>query len=124
MRSDRNFNEKKEGKVKIPEAATETVTQFVRILYGLDLDENVSLDVIKELIMIGGVYDASVQEVAGKHIKKHLNKENVFELLKFCKEREASMAFKICLQMIVNKPKMAYSRDLPKIARQQCGIMD
>ena len=23
-----------------------------------------------------------------------------------------------------NKPKMAYSRDLPKIARQQCGIMD
>ena len=24
----------------------------------------------------------------------------------------------------VNKPKMAYSRDLPKMARQQCGIMD
>ena len=23
-----------------------------------------------------------------------------------------------------NKPKMAYSRDLPKMARQQCGIMD
>ena len=24
----------------------------------------------------------------------------------------------------LNKPKMAYSRDLPKMARQQCGIMD
>ena len=24
----------------------------------------------------------------------------------------------------INKPKMAYSRDLPKMARQQCGIMD
>ena len=23
-----------------------------------------------------------------------------------------------------NKPKMAYSRDLPKLARQQCGIND
>ena len=23
-----------------------------------------------------------------------------------------------------NKPKMAYSRDLPKMAGQQCGIMD
>ena len=102
LRSDSNFNEKKEGKVEIPEAATETVTQFVRILYGLDLDENVSLDVIKELIMIGGVYDASVQEVAGEHIKKHLNKKNVFEMLKFCKEREARTAAMICLQMIVN----------------------
>ena len=102
LRSDSNFNEKKEGKVEIPEASTETVTQFVRILYGLDLDENVSLDVIKELIMIGGVYDASVQEVAGEHVKKHLNKKNVFEMLKFCKEREARMAVMICLQMIVN----------------------
>ena len=25
---------------------------------------------------------------------------------------------------VINKPKMAYSRDLPKMARQQCGIMD
>ena len=24
----------------------------------------------------------------------------------------------------INKPKMAYSCDLPKMARQQCGIMD
>ena len=24
----------------------------------------------------------------------------------------------------LNEPKMAYSRDLPKMARQQCGIMD
>ena len=24
----------------------------------------------------------------------------------------------------LNKPKMAYSRDLPKMAQQQCGIMD
>ena len=26
--------------------------------------------------------------------------------------------------MSKNKPKMAYSCDLPKMARQQCGIMD
>ena len=28
------------------------------------------------------------------------------------------------LSLLRNKPKMAYSRDLLKIARQQCGIMD
>ena len=28
------------------------------------------------------------------------------------------------MEMIFNKLKMAYSRDLPKMARQQCGIMD
>ena len=102
LRSDSNFNERREGKVKIPEASTESVTQFVRILYGLDLDENVSLDVIKELIVIGGVYDVTVQEIAGEHLRSHLVKENVFEVLKFCKEREAKNAVKICLQMIVN----------------------
>ena len=64
LRSDNNFIERKEGKVKIPDASTETVTQFVRILYGLDLDENIGLDVIKELIVIGGVYDVTVQEIA------------------------------------------------------------
>ena len=102
LRSDNNFIERKEGKVKIPEASTESVTQFVRILYGLDLDENVSLDVVKELIVIGGLYDVTVQEIAGEHLRNHLIKGNVFEVLKFCKEREAKNAVKICLQMIVN----------------------
>ena len=102
LRSDNNFIERKEGKVKIPDASTETVTQFVRILYGLDLDENVSLDIVKELIMIGGVYDVTVQEIAWEHLTSNLVKKNVFEVLKFCKEREARNAVKICLQMIVN----------------------
>ena len=102
LRSDNNFIERKEGKVKIPDASTETVTQFVRILYGLNLDENVSLDVVKELIMIGGVYDVTVQEIAWEHLTSNLVKKNVFEVLKFCKEREARNAVKICLQMIVN----------------------
>ena len=31
--------------------------------------------------MIGGVYDASVQDVATEHLKNHLTKENVFEIL-------------------------------------------
>ena len=102
LRSDSNFIERKEGKVKIPEASTESLTQFLRILYGLDLDENVSLDVVKELIVIGGLYDVTVQEIAGEHLRNHLIKGNVFEVLKFCKEREAKNAVKICLQMIVN----------------------
>ena len=66
------------------------------------MDESVSLDVVKELIVIGGVYDATVQEVAGEHLKKYLTKKNVFELLQFSKKREAKTGAKKCLQMIVN----------------------
>jgi len=101
LKSDSNYNEKKEGKVKF-EASAEAVTQFVKIIYGLDLDESVSLDVVKELIVIGGVYDATVQEVAGEHLQKHLKKENVFELLQFSKKRDAKTGAKNCLEMIVN----------------------
>ena len=35
------------------------------------------------------------------------------------------LAFQLCrYDLSQNKPKMAYSRDFPKMAGQQCGIMD
>ena len=42
------------------------------------------------------------------------------------RENQRTLAFNVDIREDIkkNKPKMAYSRDLPKIARQQCGIVD
>ena len=37
---------------------------------------------------------------------------------------EVSQSSKHKIIQSINKPKMAYSRDFPKMGRQQCGIMD
>ena len=52
--------------------------------------------------------------------------------LKSLKDKKLSKSQKLYMQFSVfctigltqNKPKMAYSRDLPKMARQNCDIMD
>ena len=74
----------------------------MKILYGIDLEDDVSLDILKELIIIGGLYDASVQEVAGQYLEKYLTKENVFDLFELCKLKEADRGIENCLNMIVN----------------------
>ena len=105
LKTDGDFEEKKTRKLIIPDATSEAVDNFVRILYGIDVDlddDDDGLDILKDLIMIGGVYDASVQEVATEHLKNHLTKENVFEILELCKSQKAESGVKNCLQMIVN----------------------
>ena len=102
--TDGNFEERQARRLVIP-ASTEAVENFVKILYGVDVHldiDNVGLDILKDLIMIGGVYDASVQDVATEHLKNHLTKENVFEILGLCKSQKAESGVKNCLQMIVN----------------------
>ena len=106
LKTDGDFEEKKTRKLIIPDASSEAVDNFVRILYGIDVDlddDDDGLDILKDLIMIGGVYDASVQEVATEHLKNHLTKENVFEILELCKNQKAEDGVKNCLQMIFDK---------------------
>ena len=100
--TDGNFEERQARRLVIP-ASTEAVENFVKILYGVDVHldiDNVGLDILKDLIMIGGVYDASVQDVATEHLKNHLTKENVFEILELCKNQKAEDGVENCLQMI------------------------
>ena len=100
--TDGNFEERQAQRLIIP-ASTEAVENFVKILYGVDVHldiDNVGLDILKDLIMIGGVYDASVQDVATEHLKNHLTKENVFEILELCKNQKAEDGVENCLQMI------------------------
>ena len=92
--ADEAFMERRERKLVIPEASSETVENFVKILYGIDLGDDVSLDILKELIIIGGVYDRSVQEVAGECLEKYLTRENVFDLFELCKLKKAERGSK------------------------------
>ena len=55
--------------------------------------------------------------------------ENAFLVMFFSQLSKTSFTkhSNICVDWYTvskNKPKMAYSRDLPKMARQQCGIID
>ena len=80
LKSNSMFIEKREGKVAL-QASTVSVKQFVRILYGLGVEvDEVSLEDVKELIKIGGIYDKTVQEVAGEYLLRFITKQNVFAL--------------------------------------------
>ena len=87
--------------VKLP-LSTEASNELIAFLYGFELEADTSLEVIKELIFYGGVCGVeSLRDAAGEILKKHLNKENVFEILKYCKENEAKVAIKRCSETII-----------------------
>ena len=99
------FREQHERKLKVP-ASSDALNEFVKFLYGLDLDRNLPLVTIKELIQIGGVYDDSVRTAAWHLLRKHFTKENIFELLQFCKTLDAKIIMDTCKEFIVNAFKM------------------
>ena len=97
-----NFREKGEKQVKLP-LSTEASNQLIKILYGFELEAETSLEALKELIYYGGVCGVEIlRDAAGEILKKYLNKENVFEVLKYCKKNEAKVAVKSCSETIVN----------------------
>ena len=88
--------------VKLP-LSTEASNKLIAFLYGFELEADTSLEVIKELIFYGGVCGVeSLRDAAGEILKTHLNKKNVFEVLKYCKKNEAKVAVKSCSETIVN----------------------
>ena len=88
--------------MKVP-VSSEAVNVFVKFLYGFDIDEDISLETLKELIQIGGVYDSSVQDAAAELLTKHLTNEIVFELYKFCKQNDSKTALKHCQDLILKE---------------------
>jgi len=88
--------------MKVP-VSSEAVNVFVKFLYGFDIDESVGEETLKELIQIGGVYDSSVQDAAADLLKKHLTKENIFELYKFSKQNDSKTAMKHCQELILKE---------------------
>ena len=95
------FKEQHEKRLKIP-ASSDTVTEFIKFFYGFDLEQDLKFETVRELIKIGGVYDETVQNAAGELIGNHLTKENVFEILQFCKTFDAKIGKRKCLKFIID----------------------
>ena len=94
------FQERRSQRLLIPEVMDATISALVDIMYGKDFNSE-SLLVIKELILIGGVYDPEVQDVASEKLKDHLDSYNVMETLKYCKTHKARSGAIKCMEFLL-----------------------
>ena len=80
---------------------TKATEQFVKYLYGFELDDRLDLDILKELMEYGGMYLVdSLQEAAEKKLKRLLTEGNVFELLNFFAEKNIEIGMNICFDFV------------------------
>jgi len=98
-----DFKEKKEKCLKFPNYSDDAVKVFIKFLYGFELKkEDVKLDTVKELLLIGEMlFVKSLTDAASVTMKDYLTKENVFELWKFCNDINAKDALKTCGEFVV-----------------------
>lgn len=93
-----NFREKNEQSATLA-MSTLATEQMVKFIYGFDLASDLTLDIVKELLVSGGVYGLeNLQEAAGEALSKLLTKENVFELLDLVKEYRTEGAINVCAE--------------------------
>jgi len=98
-----DFKEKEEKILRFPEFSDDAVEKFIKFLYGFEFSkDDVNMDVAKELMRIGEMYNvASLTDAAGVVIKDLLTKENVFEVWKFCKEINVANIMDRCGEFVV-----------------------
>ena len=111
-----SFVEKKERKVKVP-FSSKAVEMMVKYMYGVELEDYENLDVMSlsypvtpqnlnvllELIEIGGVYGIdNLDKAAAGKVKQHVTKENVFHILSFAHLHKTDDLKKICADAIIN----------------------
>ena len=107
INGDSEFAEKKERKVMIP-FSHEAVDMMVQFMYGIefeyeDPDYRDDLEVLLELIEIGGVYGIeNLDKAAAERIKSLVNPTNVFHILSFSHLHNADDLKKICENEIIN----------------------
>ena len=78
--------------------STKATEQFVKYLYGFELDLNLDLDILKELMEYGGMYLVdSLQNAAGRKLKMKLSKDNVFEILDFFARKNIGIGMNLCI---------------------------
>ena len=102
-----NFKEKEEKRIEMKSFSDKAVEMFIKFLYGFELevdDLNNNVNLSKELIAMGGLYNVSgIQAAAAKFLKKHFTAENMVELMDFLKTNNAVEATEICSDFIANK---------------------
>ena len=81
------------------EFSKEAVSAFVKFFYGYELDVFAELSIVKELIMMGGMYGMeSLQEAAVDIMKLLLTEDNAIEMLEFSKVQQCEIAISFCAE--------------------------
>jgi len=79
------FKESHEKKIHLKTYDPKSVQQFIRFLYGFELEQN-DLQIAKDLTVMGGVYNIpSLQEAAAEALVDHVNMNNLVEIMDFVK---------------------------------------
>ena len=103
------YREGEEKRIYMGEFSTEAVQQFIKFLYGFELEEEEEekknwkndLEFIKELIILGGVYSVSdFQTAAAPYLALHLNAGNAAELGEFSAAHSAQEAGRLCKRVL------------------------
>ena len=76
-----DFKESHEKKIHFKTYSTKAVQQFIRFLYGFELEQN-DLQIAKDLTVMGGVYNIpSLQKAAAEALVDHVNMDNLVEMM-------------------------------------------
>ena len=87
----------KKGTLDMTTKATE---QFVKFLYGFELD-NLNIDIVKELMEYGQMYLVdSLPKAALNKLDVFVSKDNVFDVLKFFVEKKIEIGMDFCIDFV------------------------
>ena len=104
-----NLKEQAEKKATLV-MTTKATEQFVKFLYGFELAEDLTIDIVKELMEYGQMYLVdSLQKAAGKKLDVLVSKDNVFELLNFFRKKKLQLEWTFALSSCPGISKKNFS---------------
>ena len=99
------FKESQLKRIELKSYSTQAVQMFVRFLYGFELEQEDlknDLELVKDLILMGGVYNINgLQTAASIFLPQYLNTDNMLELMDFVKTQNVLDVFGLCAQYLV-----------------------
>ena len=99
------FKESQLKRIELKSFSTKAVQMFVRFLYGFELEQEDlknDLDLVKDLIVMGGAYNVNgLQTAAVIYLPEHLNTDNMMEWMDFLKTHNAKDAIVFCSEFLV-----------------------
>ena len=82
--------------------SAQAVQQFVKFLYGFELEEENPKGVVMDLIEMGGVYSVeNLQIAASIFVPKILTEGNMLEMMDFLKTHKALAALDLCTEFLL-----------------------
>ena len=96
-----DFKESHEKKIHLRTYSTKTVQQFIRFLYGFELEQN-DMQLAKDMTIMGVIYNIpTLQKAAAKALVQHSKIDNIIEILDFVKNYSGTdVADALCYQLV------------------------